>query len=259
MFAAAIFLAVLLLLFVGAVACQLLGHRFGARRLERGEAARGEGTSAIEASLFALLGLLIAFEVSGGEARLNVRRELIIREATAIGTAYQRLDLLPESAQPRLREEFRRYVDARIAFYRELLNFRQARIEHARAEALQGSIWRDALAAAAQAPEARAATLLIVPALNEMFDVTTARDAALRTHVPWAIFLLLIVLSFACSFMAGLGMAKAPRPSTLHVFMFAAMLSLTAYVLLNLELPRAGLIRMGPIDALLSHVRANMN
>jgi hypothetical protein len=256
--ATALFLAVMVFLFVGAVACQLLGHRFGVRRQARGEAAAGEGTSAVEASLFALLGLLIAFMVSGGEARLNVRRELIVKEATAIGTAYIRLDLLPEAARPQLREQFREYVDARIAFYRQLLNFSQARIEHSRAERLQDQIWKDAVAAAAQVPDVRA-TMLVVPALNEMFDVMMARDAALRTHIPWAIFILLILLAFACSFLAGLGMSKSARPSTLHVIAFAAMLSVTAYVLLNLELPRAGLIRLAPIDALLSHVRASMN
>ena len=101
--------------------------------------------------------------------------------------------------------------------------------------------------------------MLVVPALNEMFDVTTARDAALRTHVPIEIFILLILLSFACAFLAGLGMAKSPRPSTLHIVVFAAMLAVTAYALLNLELPRAGLVRLGPIDALLTHARASMN
>jgi hypothetical protein len=255
--AASILLGVMVLLFVGSIACQLVGYRFGVRWRARTEWS-GEGSAAVEASLFALLGLLIAFMISGGETRLNARRDLIVREANAIGTAYLRLELLPEESRPLLRDEMRRYVDARIAFYSKLLKLKEARVEQRRAADLQDQIWKDAVAATAEVPDVRAA-VLVLPAVNEMIDVTTARAAALRTHVPMAIFVLLVLLSLACAFFAGVGMSKHRAPSRMHVIAFAAMLALTAYVLINLELPRVGFVRLGPIDALLTNVRAGMN
>ena len=122
---------------------------------------------------------------------------------------------------------------------------------------MQEQIWKDAVLAAADAPDSRA-TLLVAPAINEMIDVTTAREAALRTHVPMALFVLLVLLSFACSFFAGLGMAKQSRPSRVHMIAFAVTLAVTAYVILNLEFPRAGFIRLDAMDALLAQVRAGM-
>ena len=56
------------------------------------------------------MGLMIAFTFSGAAARYEMRRQLTVEEANAIGTAYLRLDLLPVASQPALREKFRRYV-----------------------------------------------------------------------------------------------------------------------------------------------------
>ena len=85
------------------------------------------GLGAVDGAVFALLGLMIAFTFSGAASRLEVRRQLIVQEANAIGTAYLRLDLLPPGAQPGLREDFRQYVDARLAVYSKLPDIEAAK------------------------------------------------------------------------------------------------------------------------------------
>ena len=255
--ASTLFLLFLAVLFVSIVGFQLLGHHIGVQWRARGLKVMGDGTAAIEGSLFALFGLLVAFTISGGEARLDARRHLIVREANAVEAAYLRLDLLPQADQPGLRDTFRHYVDARLAFYADIRHPDAAETDHQRSIALQQQIWRDATAAAMAVKDTRA-TLVLLPAINEMMHVTTERYAALRTHVPFALFALLIAFSFACAFFAGVGMSKMPRPSPLHVLMFASTLSLTAYVIINIEFPRFGFIHLGPIDALLAEVRQRM-
>ena len=44
----------------------------------------------------------------------------MVDEANAIGTAYLRLDLLPVQIQPVLREQFRRYAQARVRVFQVL-------------------------------------------------------------------------------------------------------------------------------------------
>ncbi len=73
------------------------------------------------------MGLLIAFTFSGALTRFDARRVQAVDEANAIGTAYLRVDLLPAAAQPKLREAFRSYADARIATYRKLPDVAAAR------------------------------------------------------------------------------------------------------------------------------------
>jgi len=252
-----IFAAMSLAVLMGMVAFQLLGRRFAERRVPA-EGARGSGPAAIEASVFALLGLLVAFSFSGSETRLQHRRELIVQEVDAIGTAYLRLDLLPEPDRAVLKEQFRQYVDARVDYYKKLLDLDAARVERARIEALQGKIWARAVDAASRTGDVRA-SIILLPAINEMFDVTTARDAALRMHIPLVIFVFLALLSFVCGFLAGMDMGKPERLSPLHVFIFAATMALTAYVILNLEFPRAGFVRMQYLDSMLAQLKTTMH
>jgi hypothetical protein len=252
-----LFLALLVALFLGMVGCQLAGYRLGRRLRSQGSIAFGEGTSAIEASLFALLGLLIAFSISGGESRLDARRRLIVEEANAVETAYLRLNLMPVDAQPELRRQFRDYLDARLAYYDHLLKFDQAKADHERAVELQHRIWKGASAAAMSTHDTRPA-IIALPAINAMIDVTTARDASMWTHVPIALFALLIVLSLACGFFAGLGMSKDQRPNKIHMATFAGVVALTAYVIVNIEFPRVGLTALRLFDTLLVEVRQRM-
>jgi hypothetical protein len=239
------------------VAMQIAGHRYGVRRKDGESGGSSEGTAAVEATLFAMLGLLVAFTFSGADTRLDARRKLIIEETNAVGTAYLRLDLLRAEDEPTLQDEMRRYVDSRLAFYDQLLDFRAAKAERARSAQIQQEIWTHAVAASARAGDSRAA-LLVLQSLNAMFDVATERYAALRMHMPLAIFILLAVMALACSFFAGIGMSKRRHPSYLHMVIFAGVMAVTAYVILNLEFPRVGFARLTALDAFLREQRASM-
>ncbi len=81
-------------LFLGMSLFSIICYRFGHRRRQE-EDAPSEVSGAIIGAVFALLGLLIAFTFSGAYSRFDARRQLIVQEANAIGTAYLRLDLLP--------------------------------------------------------------------------------------------------------------------------------------------------------------------
>lgn len=131
-------------LFAAILALLELGGRMGARALARNPDA-ANGTNAMEGAVFALLGLLIAFTFFGAASRFDDRRKLIVQETNAIGTAYLRLDLLPPSAQPELRDAFRRYVDQRLAVYRALPDIAASEIALARANEMQQQIWGKAV------------------------------------------------------------------------------------------------------------------
>ena len=105
-----------------------------------GEAAEGAvaGSGAMEGAVFALLGLLVAFTFSGAAARFDTRRQLIVEETNAIGTAYVRLDLLPADAQPTLRARFRQSLATRLEAYRKLPDVAAVRAALARSATIAG-------------------------------------------------------------------------------------------------------------------------
>lgn len=246
---AAFFLTILLLIEIG----RWIGSKQSAGATERTRA----GLGMIEAAMYGLLGLMIAFTVSGAASRLDARRALVVQEANAIGTAYLRLDLLPAAAQPPLREKFRQYTETRLAVYRALPDIEASNDQAAKATALQKEIWAGAVTAVRDAIPS--ASLLLLPALNEMIDITTTRAVALRTHTPWIILAALIFLALFCSLLAGYGLASdGPFSRTVHRVGFASIMTLTLYVIVDLDHPRFGVIRVDFTDQALEDVRSGM-
>jgi hypothetical protein len=235
-----------------------VGRRIGARRLAEDPECSRHGLGVIEGSVFSLLGLLIAFTFSGAASRFDGRRQLVVEEANNIGTAWLRLDLLPPPAAPGLRELFRQYLDSRIEAYRKLPDIAAAEAELAHANKLQGEIWAAALSASRDSGS-QPAHMLLLPALNQMFDITTTRTEATRIHPPTIIFVMLGALSLAASLLAGYGMAGGKSRSWAHLVGFAAVTAITVYVIMDIEYPRLGLIRMDDADRALVQVRASMN
>ncbi len=242
-------------LFAGMLLLQEAGRRLGARRLAMDSEGARTGLGAVEGAIFGLMGLMIAFTFSGAASRFETRRHLIVEEANAIGTAYLRLDLLPAEAQPKLRGLFRGYLDTRLEVYRRLPDIAAAREALAQSIALQGEIWSAAVEASRGAPQA---TMLLLPALNAMIDITTTRTVAIQTHPPVIIFAMLGFLALACALLAGYAMAGTKARSLVHTLGFAAILMLTVYVILDLEFPRVGLIQIDAADQILADVRQSM-
>ena len=244
--------------FVGILLCLTLGRWLGRRAIARHGAAGMPSVGSLEATVFALLGLLIAFTFSGALTRFDVRRAQVVDEANAIGTAYYRIDLLPASVQPRLRETFRNYVDSRISTYKKLPDIAAARGEVARSLELQAEIWSQAVAAVRMAESRPEAELLVLPALNQMFDITTVRVAATQIHPPLLIYAMLIGLAFASALLASYQSAGEKGYDLVHKIGFAGIVALTIYVILDIEYPRVGWVRIDAIDQLLVNVRAGM-
>jgi hypothetical protein len=241
--------------FFAVLACLVAGRRMG----RRGFAAdrKPAGLVPVETVAFGLLGLLLALTVSGAAERLDRRRAQIVEEANAIGTAWLRLDVVPVAAQPALRELFRRYTDSRIATYRivSTSGMAAARAEYTRSSALQQEIWTAAVAATR---DVAGPQFVLLPALNEMFDITTTRLAATQMHPPQVIYLVLGVLSLVCALLVGYEMGASEVSSWPHVVALAFLLSLTLYVILDFEYPRLGFIRLDDFDQFIVQVRASM-
>jgi hypothetical protein len=234
--------------------CEEVGRRLGMRRARLDPEGARAGAGVVEGAIFALLGLLIAFTFSGAASRFDDRRKLIVEEANAIGTAYLRIDLLPAAVQPEMRDAFRRYVDTRLATYRAVPDMDKVKLELERGNALQQEIWKKAVAASVGSQ----AMMLVLPALNEMIDITTTRTTAVQMHPPLVIFVLLCGLALLSALLAGDAMAGGKKRDWIHMATFALALAGAVYIILDMEFPRVGFIRVDAFDAVLVELRASM-
>ncbi len=245
-------------LFVGILAFAELGRRIGRARLAKDPEGLSKGIGAAEAAMFAMLGLVLAFSFSGAASRFEARRALVAVEANHIGTAWLRVDMLPVDAQPPLRKLFRQYLDVRLATYRDGRNVDQRVAHLAEGEALQARIWTSAVAACKRPDAMTQASPLVLSALNNMIDITTTRLVATENHPPSVVFVLMALLGLVAGLLMGYDTSTNRDRSVLHTWIFAAILSLTFYVIIDLEFPRLGMIRVDAADQVLVRLRTSM-
>jgi hypothetical protein len=244
---------------VGMLICLEIGRRLGMRSLAKDPQGAMAGLGVVHGAVFSLYGLLIAFTFSGAPSRFDTRRHLAEQEANAIGTAYLRLDLLPDESQPALRDLFRKYVDSRLEAFRKLPSYEAAMRELANSEKLQQDIWTGAVRASRLAAPNSGVDKLVLPPLNEMIDITSTRTMAMRIHPPLIIFELLFFLALICSLLAGYGMAASKYRSWLHIASFSVVAVVSVFVILEIEYPRTGFFHLeNAYDQVLVDVRASM-
>jgi hypothetical protein len=245
-------------LLLGLLGASEAGRRLGLSHIAHDPEGLPRNSAAAEAAVFALLGLLVAFTFSGAASRFEDRRHLITAEANAIGTAYLRVDLLPADAQPAMRELFRRYVDSRLDTYRNVADTAATMASLAEDQALQQEIWSKAVSASMRPGVPTPAAQLLLPALNEMIDITTTRFMASRNHPPAIVFIMLAGLSLVGALLVGYGSSANRHRNWMHTLVFASILTLTVYVIIDLEFPRLGLVRIDAADQLLRDLRQSM-
>lgn len=215
----------------------------------------------MEAAVLGLMGLLIAFTFYGAETRFEIRRNLIVEEADAIDTAYLRLDLLPENAQPKLRENFREYVHSRLAIYQRIPDWEAVagvKKELRQSTVLQREIWRDAVAASKQA-DSPAVPTLVLPAIDRMIDIATTQTVALQGHPPTAVWVMLALTLLASCVLAGSSMSGSGTRNWVQIAAFSLLFSAIIYVNVDFEYPRMrGFIRIDEMDKVLVQTLENM-
>jgi hypothetical protein len=245
-------------LLVGMLMCLEVGRRLGKHSLANDPQGALSGIGVAQGAMFTLYGLLLAFTFSEATSRYNARIQLIQEEANAIGTAYLRLDLLAAEAQPALREQLRKYVDSRLEVYRKAPDIAAVKAELSESAKLQTGIWTQTVAVSRLPGGHPDAAKMLLPAVNAMFDIAATRTMAARIHPPPIIFRLLFVLALLCSVLIGYGLAGSKQRNWLHSIAFAVVTAISVYVILDLDYPRAGLIRVDAYDQVLVDVRESM-
>jgi hypothetical protein len=244
------------LLFAGMILASDVGHGIGRRRRAK-HPDEPQGTGGVDAAVLGLLGLVLAFTFSAAAERLVVRRAQIVEESNQIGTAYLRLDLLPASDQPALRDLFRRYLEARIEVFQKIGDRGAFEAALARSGALQKEIWTRAVESTRNATHP-GASILVLNELNDMIDITNTRNMAIQVHVPNVVVALLAVLAILGALLSGYSMSVRPGRSPLHAIGFALAITATVYVVLDLEFPRFGLINLHGTDQAMIQLRDMM-
>ena len=192
--------------------------------------------------MLALLGLLLGFSVSLAVDRFDARKQLVIEEANAIGTAELRARLLPEPASSQSRALYAQYLDRRLEWGEAAGDEASQRRLASEAGEIQARLWRLALDGAASTPAP--IVTFYAGALNEVIDREAERAQMRLNRVPETVLLLLAATTLLANalFAGVLGRNARKRTLDLHALAFATWLVIALIV--DLDQPRRGWVQI---------------
>ncbi len=251
-------LTVFLTLFIVFFASVMTGYRFGVFRKTKSQQNHLEIVRVAEGTVFALFGLLVAFSFSGSYSRFEDRKVKIIAEVNAIENAYQYTELLEPASRVVMRDLIRQYIDFRIAAYQQFAEFTGFEQQMDRFNKMENVVRHNAMQAIIKTNN-NSASLLFAPAISDMLEIANTRILITRIHPAGQIFFLLIGLGALSAFLLGINMAKKQKFSTVDVLCFVAITAYTLYVIIDMEYPRVGMIRVNTFDNFLVETKDRLS
>jgi hypothetical protein len=244
-------------LFLGMLGLLELGRRLGRAQVRKHGGNARTGIGIVDGVVYSLLGLLVGFTFSGAADRFDQRRRLIGEEVTAIGIAWLHTSLLPPEAQPPVRDGFNRYVGALLVADSSGLESPDVFVEPTDVANARRDAWAKAVAACT-VPSGERARMLLLPAYANMFASAARERLARRIHPPKVVYTMLGLTALAAALFAGYAFAGSRTRNWMYMVGIAAAVSISAYVIVDLEYPRLGLFRVDPLDRVLTDLHSTL-
>ena len=199
--------------------------------------------STIQAALLGLLALLLGFTFAMAMSRFDMRKQLVLDEANAIGTTFLRTRLLPEPQRREISDLLRRYVKVRLDFYEAGNDDNKLEAVTKATAKLQAQLWEIGRTLGEKDP--RAVTYgLFLQSLNEVIDLHSKRLTALENHVPEIILILLYFVAMVATGLIGYGCGLGEVRNLFVTLVASVLIAAVIMVIIDLDRPRRGLIRV---------------
>lgn len=244
---------VILALMLAGVELGYRGQGWLRRNKDRTEAGKG-GQDHLLSAVLGLLALLLGFTFSMALDRYEARRDLVLQEANAIGTTWLRTRLLEEPNRAAMSGLLRAYVDARLAWSET----GASKADLAQTEALQQKLWTVTGAAMRTDPSPQLSRG-VMDAMNQSFDLASARTAARLAHIPGHVLGILLLFAALSAVMLGYILADNGKPHRIATMLLLVLLTLALVAILDLDRPRSGGIQVSqqPLDDLRGSIAAD--
>ena len=195
-------------------------------------------TDIVPVNILGLLALILGFTFSMAISRYDTRRELVVKEANALESAYLRSNLLKEIPPYNLKEMYRKYLDSRIAFYE---NADPAPSLEASAK-IKKDIWSH-LKEVTKTDRTDIAGEY-TSAVNDMFETANSRNYAIEIKLPISIYLMIILI--ACTALGFLNFDSAYKneKALWRNGILILLLGFVIALIFDLDHPRIGTIEI---------------
>jgi len=182
-----------------------------------------------------LLAFMLAFTFNMSATRFDARKQVVVEEANAIGTAYLRAGMLP-GHQEEIRDLLMNYLDVRLEMVRAGTLAEGIR----RSETIHSALWAEAETVARSSPDSIVVGLF-VQSLNEVIDTHARRLAiAVRNRVPGTIWLTLFSVAAVSLGAMGYHIGLSGSKRSVVTIAVAIIFSTVIWLIADLDRPQQG-------------------
>jgi hypothetical protein len=199
--------------------------------------------STVEAGILAVLGLLLGFTMSMAVSRFEARKQLVLDEANAIGTSCLRTELIPAPQGSEIASLLRQYVDVRVQYGTANNDLPRLGSLHTRTISLQKEFWARAVAYGQKDPNPVRVGLLL-QSLNQAIDLESARWMALQNPVPTSVIYVNGIVGLLAAMVVGYAFGLNGQRQIFSMWVLALAITLVLAVIIDLDRPRSGFIRI---------------
>jgi hypothetical protein len=222
-----------------------VGYRIArTRKAAVGDAGRGH-FNAIQASLLALLALLLGFTLSMSNQLAQARNQLVLDDAIQVEALHLGSGYLPEPRRAEFSRLLREYVGLRAdpAAIRRSLTREELSARARQSVILHQQMW-DLVKGEMQTEKPARGVEGLVPQLTQAQGIFRRRVHAFQSRVSDSIILLLFSAAIAAGGVVGYSGGLGQHRATMQSMLLAIFVSGTIYVILDLDHPLSGFIRV---------------
>jgi len=194
-------------------------------------------------AMYGLLGLVLALTYSFTVSRADHRKEALIHEANALGTAFLRAGLAPEPERTELRSLLYNYSCSRVVVGKETRTRekRQAFISHSLE--FQAELW-PAVERLIENSDGGPIEAGIVQSINDVIDAHSLRIAALFDRLPGIVLGMLLLIAGASLAVSGYNRGLAGNMNRARMTVLALVLASVMTTITDFDRSLDGFVQM---------------
>jgi hypothetical protein len=221
-----------------------LGYRIGLKSNVEMTSPMKAQISTIQTAILTIFTFLLGFTFAMALTRFDNRKQMVVKESNAIGTAVLRSKLLPENQRIIMNELFRQYVNVEFSLTsRANIPIQEKKELNREAKKLQTRMWDEAFAATESNPLSVPAGLFAT-SINTLIDVKTERDIAISNHVPEVVLLGLLLFAALAIGILGYGNGLAATHARYPAIILCLVITLSFVLIIDLDRPNRGLTKV---------------
>lgn len=197
--------------------------------------------STIQTAILTIFTFLLGFTFAMALSRFDNRKQMVVKESNAIGTAVLRSQLLPENQRAKMNDLFKEYVNVEFSITsRANIPAKEKKELSQESKRLQTLLWTEAFNATENNPLSVPAGLFAT-SVNQLIDVKTERDIAISNHVPEIVLIGLLLFAALAIGILGYGNGLAATHARYPAIILCIVITLSFILIIDLDRPNRGL------------------